>query len=95
MSSTKPHIAMFRFTLGNGQSIGPKDLQSLWVRACQVPNVSVGRAAGPRLDDKAVYSLYAPQGLEGLDGVESRLRNLFNERSLRVSLMCVHAGMLR
>jgi len=94
MTSTKPQIAMFRFTLGTGQSIGPEDLKSLWVRACQLPNVTVGRARGARPDDKAVYSLYAPQGLAGLDGVEQRLRSLLDERSLRVSLISLHAGLL-
>jgi len=87
----KPLIAMFRFTLGSGQSIGPKDLQSLWVRACQLPDATVGCVPGRGVEDKATYSLYAPQGLEGLAEVEMRLRNLFNERSLRVSLTCVHA----
>lgn len=88
----KPQIAMFRFTLGNGQSIGPRDLQTLWVRACRLPDAGVGCVQGRHFEDKATYSLYAPQGLEGLAEIEGRLRDLFNERSLRVSLLCVHAG---
>ncbi|MDR0181990.1 hypothetical protein [Lysobacter arvi] len=88
----KPLIPMFRFTLGNGQSIGPKALQSLWVQACHQPEATVGCVPGARVDDKATYSLYAPQGLDGLAEIEMRLRALLNERSLRVSLLCVHAG---
>ena len=89
---SKPLIAMFRFTLGTGQSIGPKELQSIWVRASQFADVSVGCVAGSRPDEKATYSLYAAQSLEGLAQVETRLRYLFDERNLRVSLLCVHAG---
>jgi len=94
-ANAKPQIAMFRFTLGTGQSIGPRDLQSLWVRACRLPDASVGCVPEPRFEDKATYSLYAPQGLEGLAEVEKRLRGLFNERNLRVSLTCMHAGLSR
>lgn len=86
----KTRIAMFRFTLGTGQSIGPRDLQSLWESACQVENLSVGCAPGPSYADKLTYSLYAPHDLMGLTEVEERLRWLFGERKLRVSLVCAH-----
>lgn len=89
---SRPLIAMFRFTLGTGQSIGPKDLQSIWTRASQQSDVSVGCVAGPRPHDKATYSLYASQSLEGLAHVEGRLRRLLDERSLRAALICVHVG---
>ena len=92
-ANTRPQIAMFRFTLGTGQSIGPQDLRSLWVRACHLPDAGVGCVPGRRFEDKATYSLYAPQGLDGLAEVEKRLRGLFNERNLRVSLTCVHTGL--
>lgn len=90
---SKPLIAMFRFTLGSGQSIGPRDLQSIWVRASQLPDVSVGCVPGRRLEERATYSLYATQALEGLADVEMRLRRLLDERNLRASLLCVHAGL--
>ena len=89
---SKPLIAMFRFTLGAGQSIGPRDLQSIWIRASQLADVSVGCVAGGRPEEKATYSLYATQALEGLAEVEARLRHLLDERNLRVALLCVHAG---
>lgn len=92
MKTSDPSIAMFRFTLGTDQSIGPRDLQSIWVRASQLPDVSVGCVAGQRPEDKATYSLYATQSLEGLAEVEMRLRRLLEERNLRVALLCVHAG---
>jgi hypothetical protein len=86
----KHQIAMFKFTLGNGQSIGPAELRALWARACQTPNVSVGRAQGPYGTDKPTYSLYAPQQLENLPRVELRLREMLDECKLRVSLVALH-----
>ena len=88
----KPQIAMFKFTLGNGQSISPSALQTLWIRACQSPHVSVGRQP-PRYggDDKPTYSLYATQQLENLGQVESRLRRLLEESNLRFSLVALHS----
>lgn len=90
-ATTKPLIAMFRFTLGTGQSIGPKDLQSIWIRASQAPDASVGCVAGRRPEDKAIYSLYAAQSLERLAEVEARLRRFLDDRNLRAALLCVHA----
>jgi hypothetical protein len=90
--TSRPLIAMFRFTLGTNQSIGPKDLQSIWVRASQLVDVSVGCVAGKGPEDKATYSLYATQSLDGLADVEARLRRLLDERNLRAALFCVHAG---
>lgn len=85
----KTQIPMFRFTVGTGQSIGPKELLALWIQACRTTNASVGRAPNPRSSEKPTYSLYAPQGLDGLADVERRLRTLLDERNLRVSLTCV------
>jgi len=87
-----PVVAVFRFTLGKGQSIGPRELQSLWVAAAQLPDVSVGRVSGEKSDDRATYSLFAPHGLERVEEIETRLRRLFDDLSLRVSLMCVQTG---
>jgi hypothetical protein len=87
----KHQIAMFKFTLGNGQSIGPTALQTLWVRACQSPHVSVGRQpAGTRGDDRPSYSLYASQHLENLPQVEMRLRRLLEESNLAASVVALH-----
>ena len=87
----KHQIAIFRFTLGNGQSISPTALQSMWVRACQTPDVSVGRKAGGYPDQsRPIYSLYAPPGLDNLALVERRLRQLFDESGLRASLVTMH-----
>lgn len=86
----KHQIAIFRFTLGHGQSIGPAELHALWARACQSPNVSVGRAAGGHGSDKPTYSLYASQQLENLTSVEQRLRQLLDNIQLRASLIALH-----
>jgi hypothetical protein len=87
----KHQVAIFRFTLGNGQSISPTALQSIWVRACQSPDVSVGRKAGGYPDNnRPIYSLYAQPGLEDLSQVERRLRRLFDETGLRASLVSMH-----
>lgn len=87
----KHQIALFRFTLGTGQSISPSALQLLWVKACQSPNVAVGRNAGGYPDrSRPVYSLYAPANLANLSQVELRLRQLLDESSLRASLVALH-----
>lgn len=87
----KHQIAIFRFTLGNGQSIGPAALQSMWVRACQSPDVTVGRKSSGYADQgRAIYSLYAPPGLGNISQVEQRLRQLFDESGLRASLVSMH-----
>lgn len=86
----KHQIAIFRFTLGQGQSIGPTQLQALWARACQTPHVSVGRTQGAPGSDRPTYSLYASQRLENLPNVEQRLRELLDQCKLRASLIPLH-----
>jgi hypothetical protein len=86
----KHQIAIFRFTLGQGQSIGPTQLQALWSRACQTPHVSVGRSQGAHGSDRPTYSLYASQRLENLPNVEQRLRELLDQSKLRASLIALH-----
>lgn len=83
-------IQIFKFTLGNGQSIGPAELQTLWERACQSPHVSVGRQRGRFEHDRPTYSLYATPQLRDLPEVEKRLRQLLEERHLRASLIALH-----
>ena len=85
----KHQIAIFRFTLGSGQSIGPVDLKALWMEACHAGNVSVGRAQDMRGADKSVYSLYAPHDIASQPQVEQRLRDLLDQRRLRASLVSV------
>jgi hypothetical protein len=86
----KHQIAIFRFTLGQGQSSGPTQLQALWARACQTPHVSVGRQPGPHGSDRPTYSLYASQQLADLPNVEQRLRDLLDQSKLRASLIPLH-----
>lgn len=83
----KPQIAIFRFTLGPKQSIGPTQLQALWARACQTPHVSVGRS---HADGRPLYSLYATQQLPNLALVEKRLRQLLDDSKLNASLIALH-----
>ena len=86
----KHQIAMFKFTLGNGQSIGPAALQGLWERCCGTTNVSVGRHAESFGSRRATYSLYAPQQLPDLAQVEKRLRQMLEARKLSASLIALH-----
>ena len=86
----KHQIAMFKFTLGAQQSIGPTQLQALWAHACQSPNVSVGREED-RGSGRATYALYAPQQLQDLHQVEQRLREALERNMLRASLIPLHA----
>lgn len=86
----KHQIPMFKFTLGQGQSIGPVPLRALWAQACQSSEVSVGRSQGAHPTDKPTYSLYAAQHLRDLQQVEMRLRKLLDGYNLRVSLIIIH-----
>lgn len=86
----KHQIAMFKFTLGNGQSIGPAALQGLWERCCGTTNVSVGRHAESFGGCRVTYSLYAPQQLPDLAQVEKRLRQMLDARKLSASLIALH-----
>lgn len=86
----KHQIAMFKFTLGNGQSIGPMALQQLWERCCGAANVSVGRHVESFGGRRVTYCLYAPQHLANLDKVEMRLRQLLDDGKLSASLIALH-----
>lgn len=88
----KSQIPLFKFSLGQHQSIGPAQLQALWARACQSSEVSVGRDS-PRLgaDGSPTYSLYGSPRIENLALVEKRLRMLLEESKLRASLIVLHS----
>ena len=81
---------MFKFTLVDGQSIGPKALQALWVRASQSPAVTVGREVGGFGHNRPTYSLYASQQLQNLPQVEARLRRLLEESKLSAAVIALH-----
>jgi hypothetical protein len=85
--SMSHQIALFTFTLGTGQSIGPAALQELWRRACESPDVSVGRREPGYRDDRPVYTLFAPTHLGDLAAVELRMRELLDRRGLRASFV--------
>lgn len=82
-------VEIFRFTLGLGQSIGPAQLQALWTRACQTPQVSVGRRPGAYGSDKPAYSLYARSDIADVPLIEQRLRQLLELSQLRASLIAL------
>lgn len=84
-------IALFTFTLGNTESIGPAPLKELWARASGTSDVGVDRrmpTTGHR--DRPVYTLYAPQGLSNLREVELRLRSLMEAAHLHASVIPLH-----
>jgi hypothetical protein len=84
-------IALFTFTLGSAESIGPAALRDMWVRACGTSNVSVGRRPpSESFRDRPVYTLYAPQGLADVREVELRLRRMLESAHLHASLSAVH-----
>ena len=87
----KHQIAIFRFTLGPHQSIGPALLRALWANACQSPHVSVGRH-DDRASGRPTYSLYASQQLQNLPLVEQRLREALDQHKLRASLIPLHSN---
>jgi len=85
-------IALFTFTLGNTESIGPAALRALWTRAAGISDVSVSRKAPDGSHrDRPTYMLYAPQSLGNLRDVELRMRRLLEDAHLHASLMPLHA----
>ena len=85
-------IPMFKFTLGNGQSIGPAELRALWARACGTSQVGVSRQPGAfGGDGRPTYSLLASQHLQDLPQVETRIRRALEEHHLRASLIPLHS----
>lgn len=88
---SKHQIALFNFTLRGGGSIGPAALCEIWKRASGTNNVSVGRKVLHGDEGRPVYTLYAPQNLADLHGVEMRLRRLLEAEHLNASLSALHA----
>ncbi|TLX22239.1 MULTISPECIES: hypothetical protein [Thermomonas] len=85
-------IAMFTFTLGKDESIGPHALRRLWAQASGTGNIGVSRkepAEGQR--NRPIYTLYAPQQLDDLRMVEARLRHMLETAHLHASLTPMHA----
>lgn len=85
-------IALFTFTLGSRESIGPSALREMWIRACGSRNASVGRReplGGHR--DRPVYMLYAEQNLANLREVELEMRRLLEAEHLNASMTALHA----
>lgn len=85
------HVALFKFNLGSGQSIGPGALRTLWARACESTDISVSRQtyrAGS--GTKNTYLLHASPRLKDLPLVEARLRMLMDQSKLLGTLTAVH-----
>jgi len=80
-------VVIFRFKLGKGESIGPAALRTLWERASQCTNVSVGRQSIGADGAKPIYSLYASQPLGDLSQVERRLLDLLEASRLTAAMM--------
>jgi hypothetical protein len=85
-------VALFTFTLGKDESIGPHALRTLWLQACGTRDIGVSRrepADGQR--NRPIYTLYAPQALADLRVIELRLRQLLEAAHLHASLTTLHA----
>ncbi len=85
-------VAIFTFTLGKDESIGPHALRNLWVRASGTRNIGVSRKEpydGQR--NRPIYTLYAPQELGDLRSVEQRLRHMLEAAHLHASLTSLHS----
>ena len=87
----KHQIALFTFTLGNNESIGPDALKALWTRATGTTNVSVSRQPPSNPNrDRPTSTWYAPQTLENLREVELRLRRMLEASHLTASVVPLH-----
>ena len=81
------HVATLRFTLGNGQSIGPQKLQELWILASQSPDVAIERNARGFNQDRPVYTLFAPSTVGEITKIEQLLRDLLGNIGLRATFV--------
>lgn len=88
---SKHQIALFTFTLGKDESIGPDALRDPWMRASGSHHASVGRKVLHGNAERPVYTLYGPQNLGDMAGVELRLRRMLEAAHLRASLSVAHA----
>jgi hypothetical protein len=86
------YIALFRFRLSDGQSIGPSALRKLWSNACGTDDVKVSRvASGPGYGAQShTYSLCAPAKTINLAHIEVRLRRLLADTALTATLTLTH-----
>ena len=66
------HVAMFRFRLGENQTIGPSVLRKLWSEACSSNDVKVSRiASGFGYGEPGyIYSLWASPHTHDLRAIE-------------------------
>lgn len=73
-------IAVFRFRLSGGQSIGPKELRRLWAAACGSEDVSVSRVvSGQGFGEIGhTYSLCGPSRVASSPQIEERTRESLN-----------------
>lgn len=72
------HVAIFRFRLSGGHSIGRAALQTIWSAACRSNDVSVGREnSGPAVygEPSHIYSLYGPPRMPNGSDIERRLHD--------------------
>lgn len=84
-------VALFNFTLGKDESIGPRALRTLWAQASGTMDIGVSRKDPmERQRDRPIYTLYAPQQLGNLRVVESRLRSMLEASHLHASLTPLH-----
>ena len=88
---SKHQIAFFTFTLGRRESIGPIALRKLWAHASGIADAGVERKVVRGNEERPVYTLYAPQHLPDLPGVELRLRRLLESAGLNASLSAVYS----
>lgn len=81
------HVAALRFTLGNGQSIGPARLRQLWERACGSTDIAVERNDRGYNQERPIYTLFAPSTVGEIGKMEQRLRELLDASGLRASFV--------
>jgi len=70
-------VALFRFRLSGGRSIGRAELFNLWAAACRSREVAVSRveSAAGYGQTGHLYSLFGPARSIDLGDVEARMRN--------------------
>lgn len=74
------HELTFTLHVGNRQSIGPAELQSMWQEAAQSSDVSVSRRTSAYDQAKQPYYELWAWRLHDKDAVERRLRSLLESK---------------
>ncbi|MEP6484007.1 MAG: hypothetical protein ABJB01_06125 [Rudaea sp.] len=85
------HLAIFRFRLSVGHSIGRVELKKLWAAACRSDDVSVSRveSASGFGEMGHTYSLQGPARMPDGAEIEQRIRSALNTLRPKATIVLI------